>query len=204
MANRKGLGKSKKFANGSIHENGTGRFMILNRYEGEDGQPWLEFEWLSGDKEGTLDSNKEMNMNASIHKFITNKKAAGEIPVEPVIVDTDHLTIMDKMDVLMGTVVDNRVHVSGLADAVLGAIDKALLFNKEQIDGALEVARIQRAQTAELIEKMNILTDIIRERDVTIEKLNATVSALVTHSTMVNKQQEMLNKMVDTITGGNK
>ena len=82
MANKKGLGVSRKFADGTVHENGTGRFIILNRFEGEDGAPWLEFQWLSGEKEGQAETNKEMNMNASIHKFNTIRKAAGEVPVK--------------------------------------------------------------------------------------------------------------------------
>ena len=95
MANRKGLNVSKKFANGTVHENGTGQFVILDRFEGEDGRPWLKLEWLSGDRVGKIETHKESNVNTSMHKFITIRKASGEMPITRVV---DDMTMMGKID----------------------------------------------------------------------------------------------------------
>jgi hypothetical protein len=61
VANRKGLGVSKKYANGTIHENATGRFMIIDRFAEEDDDknvPILEFQWISGEKEDKVETNQ--------------------------------------------------------------------------------------------------------------------------------------------------
>lgn len=68
-----GIKPSKKYANGSIHENGSGQFKILDRYL-ENNIIMLKFQWLSGENEGKIDVNKELNVNASIWKF---KKVRG-------------------------------------------------------------------------------------------------------------------------------
>jgi uncharacterized coiled-coil protein SlyX len=63
------LGKSRKYYTGATHENASGKFQILDRYLGDDEKPWLKFQWLSGDKEGEIEENKEENINASLYKF---------------------------------------------------------------------------------------------------------------------------------------
>jgi chaperonin cofactor prefoldin len=68
-----GIKPSKKFANGTIHENGSGQFKILDRYL-ENNIIMLKYQWLSGENEGKTDVNKEINVNASIWKF---KKVRG-------------------------------------------------------------------------------------------------------------------------------
>lgn len=67
------LGISRKFANGTVHENATGMFMIMDRYLGEDNKPWLKFQWLSGTKVNGIEENKEENVNATLHKFKTTR-----------------------------------------------------------------------------------------------------------------------------------
>lgn len=73
MATERGLKPSKKFANGTVHENGTGKFEILDRFL-EDNIIMLKFKWLNGEFEGQVETNKEVNVNASIWKF---KKVRG-------------------------------------------------------------------------------------------------------------------------------
>lgn len=70
---QRGLKPSKKFANGSVHENGTGKFEILDRYL-DNNIIMLKFKWLTGEFEGDTETNKEVNVNASIWKF---KKVRG-------------------------------------------------------------------------------------------------------------------------------
>ena len=56
---------SKKFALGTIHENGSGVFEIVDRYE-EDGIVYLKCKYVES---GEVITNKEVNVNASIWKF---------------------------------------------------------------------------------------------------------------------------------------
>jgi hypothetical protein len=68
MANRRGLGESRKYANGTIHENASGKFMIKDRFMDDDGVIMLEIEWLSGDKVGQIETNKEVNISSNNRK----------------------------------------------------------------------------------------------------------------------------------------
>jgi predicted RNase H-like nuclease (RuvC/YqgF family) len=78
MSEGVGIKPSKKFANGSIHENGTGKFEILDRYL-DNNVIMLKYKWLTGEFEGQEETNKEVNINASIWKF---QKVRGLTPSE--------------------------------------------------------------------------------------------------------------------------
>ncbi|WP_174732070.1 hypothetical protein [Mesobacillus harenae] len=84
MANvpTRGLKKSSKFNKGAVHENGTGKFEILDRYI-EDNIIMLKYKWLSGDLEGDIETNKEVNVNASIWKFKKVRGLIGNQQAEP-------------------------------------------------------------------------------------------------------------------------
>jgi hypothetical protein len=71
-----GMKPSKKYAIGSVHENGTGRFEIKDRFL-ENNVIMLKYEWLTGEFAGKIDTNKESNINASIWKF---KNVRGLLP----------------------------------------------------------------------------------------------------------------------------
>lgn len=85
-----GMKPSKKYALGSIHENGTGRFQILDRFL-EDNVIMLKYEWLTGEFAGKVDTNKESNVNASIWKF---KNVRGLLPSQ----QQESSAIEDKLD----------------------------------------------------------------------------------------------------------
>lgn len=198
MANRKGLGVSKKYANGTVHENGTGQFSILNRYEGEDGNAWLEYEWLTGDKVGQVESNKEININASIHKFIVNKRASGELPVLPPHeqrVNTDHVSILDKIDTLMDTVDGFEEFNEGLTNKILGTAREgveAALHNRKSMDELLN-------KMCEVIDTINVKTEAINTLTATVERMTFSIEKMLNSNDIVEKQQEMLNKMLEKI-----
>lgn len=62
-----GLKESKKFAIGSVHENGGGKFEILKRwYDEKSENVMLEYKFLES---GKIEENKEVNVNASIWKW---------------------------------------------------------------------------------------------------------------------------------------
>lgn len=64
------LGKTRKYFNGSTHEVASGKFKIVDRYLNyTTGKVYLKYEWISGDRKGIVESNKEENINASLYKF---------------------------------------------------------------------------------------------------------------------------------------
>lgn len=85
-----GMKPSKKYALGSTHENGTGRFKILDRFI-ENNVIMLKYEWLTGEFAGKIDTNKESNVNASIWKF---KNVRGLLPSQ----QQESSEVMDKLD----------------------------------------------------------------------------------------------------------
>jgi hypothetical protein len=151
MANRKGLGASKKFANGTIHENGSGRFMILDRFADEDGStPMLEFQWLSGDKERQTEINKEININSSIHKFQVSR-GRPTVVAEPQRIE-DNLPFMDKIDMMATQLKQNGQFIEMFCDHMT----KMLTMQETQqktIDTLTESVRQLTERNAELILK---------------------------------------------------
>lgn len=70
---QEGIKPSRKYANGTIHENASGRFTVLDRFLGKDGIIYMKIQWLST---GKIETNKEVNISASIWKF---DKAHGKV-----------------------------------------------------------------------------------------------------------------------------
>ncbi|PEL13024.1 hypothetical protein [Bacillus sp. AFS017336] len=97
--NRDDMGISRKFAKGSTHQNATGKFTIMDRFRKEN-ITYLEFQWLSGEKTGEVEVNKEGNMNASIHKFNASRGITPAVQytekVEPFVEKIDE--ILDKVE----------------------------------------------------------------------------------------------------------
>lgn len=70
-----GLKESKKFAIGSIHENGGGKFEILDRwYDEATDTIMLKYKFIESDKE---EINKEINVTASEWKWRKVRGMAG-------------------------------------------------------------------------------------------------------------------------------
>jgi hypothetical protein len=169
MANRKGLGKSRKFFEGAVHENGTGKFVILNRYEGEDGRPWLEFEWQTGAKAGEIEQNSEMNINSSIHKFQINRKAAGE------------------------EVVIKQGEATG--GSVMERLEEALIWHKQNNQILNSLAQF----VFDYNERQDGLMAVITKQAQVIDSLKQEIDRLVLNSNIMSKQQEMMDKLINKI-----
>ncbi|EYE88166.1 hypothetical protein Q428_09410 [Fervidicella metallireducens AeB] len=70
-----GLKESKKFAIGSFHENGGGKFEILERwFDEKTNQVMLKYRYLG---DGRIETNKEANVNASEWKWRKVRGLAG-------------------------------------------------------------------------------------------------------------------------------
>ena len=93
--------ESKKFTLGSIHENGAGKFEILDRYE-EDGIVYLKYQYIDS---GEVITNKEVNVNASIWKFLKVRGLAGSgaAPIKAEVTD-EIKALQDRIEELEETV----------------------------------------------------------------------------------------------------
>ncbi|MCQ6277382.1 hypothetical protein JMM81_21170 [Bacillus sp. V3B] len=92
-----GLKPSKKFANGTVHENGTGKFEILDRYL-ENNIIMLKYKWLTGEFEGKEEVNKEVNINSSIWKFKKVRGLTGKQQNEPSTTYANLDEVMEKLE----------------------------------------------------------------------------------------------------------
>ncbi|MFF2878368.1 hypothetical protein ACFVR2_18815 [Gottfriedia sp. NPDC057991] len=150
MANKDGIGKSKKYANNSIHENASGTFIILDRYKKDD-DIMLKFEWLSGENTGQVDENKEVNINSSIHKFQVSR---GNVTIQ----DTPKAEpIFDKI----GQILDV---VKGIPDDRMKLETLLTLLDKQQntLEALAEqVARLQQDRDALFVKQQQLIEKLI-------------------------------------------
>ncbi|WP_108669080.1 hypothetical protein [Peribacillus acanthi] len=133
-----GMKPSKKFANGTIHENGSGRFKVLDRYL-ENNIIMIKYQWLTGENEGKVEVNKEVNVNASIWKFKKVRGLIGNSQEHEVRdeTNTDHIieTINSRFDYFH--TLEEQIHslqkqIKGLNDSVTSLLELTKV-NHEQI-----------------------------------------------------------------------
>ncbi|SEN18709.1 hypothetical protein [Paenibacillus sp. OV219] len=227
MANRKGLGVSKKYTKGSVHETATGRFVVLDRFAEEDDEkntPMLELQWLSGDKEGKTEVNREMNMAASIHKF-QSSRGLPTITTETRMID-EEITFVEKIDRLFSICSNLQDHfaydalkverINQTLDEVHGIkryIDNAsasIMGNSnkvgEMMKNVFESVTANGQGLEEAMTKIQTLNAVVSDQRETISQLTETVNKLLQHSTVVVKQQEtmsmqqaILNKLIEKL-----
>lgn len=213
MANRKGLGVSKKYANGTVHETATGRFVVLDRFADEDDEkniPMLEFQWLSGEREGKVETNREMNMAASIHKFQTSR-GKPTVWTESKMID-EEITFVEKIDLTFELCKKLEQHVeqddlkmdriTQTLEEVYGIktyIDKAAESVKDNsnnvgsmMKSVFENVVSNTKQLEETILKVDSIFKVIEEQQATIKQLTEKLSELLQHSTTVAKQQDVI------------
>jgi hypothetical protein len=192
MANRKGLGESKKYSTGSIHENASGQFMIKDRYMDDNDVITLEIEWLSGDKTGEIESNKEVNISASIHKFQVSR--SGRYPHLP---SMNPQTKEEKIAVV--TTIE-EIH------AMLVANSSNLTINKDRIEEIHGEQNYNKELLEAGIRKMDSLHETIQQQQQTISQLSDQIKRMIDHEALLKgsqeafmRQQETLNKLVEKI-----
>lgn len=173
MANKAGLGVSKKFTVGSIHESASGTFNILERYAGDEGQAWLKIEWLSGGKAGQIEDNKEVNVNASIHKFQVSRGRSGETGMT----HRQGMPFLDRLDKLI-ELSEHNIEVSASNSEVL----QSSIQWRESVD-----------------ERMLLFKTIIDRQQDTINTLARQMNHLIEHNNLLQKQQDALNKLIDKL-----
>lgn len=181
MANREGLGISRKFADGAIHENASGQFKILDRYLDDDGTTvMLKFEWLTGDHEGEIETNKEKNVNASLHKF----RVSRSLPVRQGFASEPLYEKLDAVSDSVEFIRDNMVYQEETAN-YRKYMMKNIVFKEE----LLEL----------LTEKMQSMQNIIEDQQTTISSLTNHVEQLLGRVELLSAQQESMNRQQETL-----
>lgn len=172
MANRKGLGVSKKYANGTIHETATGKFIVLDRFVEEDDEnsnAILEFQWMSGDREGKIETNREMNIAANIHKFQTSR-GIPTVASEPQRIE-HNVPFMEKIDLMQNQ----------------------LMYNAQILDTF-------KTQISSLDLKFNTMLSLQEQQFQMIEALTKRVEDLTERNVeLMSKQQDSMTKLIDKI-----
>jgi hypothetical protein len=179
VPNKDGLGTTRKYADGTIHENASGRFVILDRYL-EDDTIMLKFKWLDGDNEGQIDTNKEKNISASIHKFQVSRGRQPRIGYFAEGQDEKLDTILDYMNFFKENVVTNN------------ELEEYTTYVKEQL--------LTREEITHYFEtRLDALTKVIHEQQVTISVLSEQVDRMIKDSELNTRQQASLDKLIGII-----
>jgi hypothetical protein len=156
------LGKTRKYKNGSIHENASGKFMILDRYQGEDGKAWLKYQWLNGMSEGKVEENKEENINASLYKFKVSRgiKESIEMDDSEVVTPNQIFQLVEDNNRILNIFEDNR---TGLINELKRLEDKVseqqtqiekLLLILNQNQKTMDMILTQTTLVNKLVDKL--------------------------------------------------
>lgn len=173
--NKEDLRVSRKYATGTIHETATGKFVILDRFKNEEGEITLEFQWLSGEYEGKVDHNKEVNINATIHKFQVSRGITPQT-----MPNTRQEPFIEKI---------NDIHESVLMyEPIIEKIDE-ILETVSQSHEARETLRV----------KLDEMTETIRMQQTMIQALTETIDRTLERATLMEKQQSMMEKLIDKL-----
>lgn len=174
------LGKSKKFANGTIHENASGQFLILDRFL-KNNVITLRFEWLTGEKAGTIEENKETNMNASIYKYqVSRGLIDGEEPVKT-LTPTDVYEVAEKcLDILRIYQQDRQL--------ILKSNEQMALILEKQEKLIEQISRDLKHNT----ERMEKSAGLIANITATVEKNTLMI-------TEIKGERDIVSKLVDKL-----
>lgn len=192
MPNREGLGISRKFADGTVHENASGQFRILDRYlEDLDGKQeiMLQFEWITGDNKGQIEVNKEKNINASIHKF----KVSRGLPARTNFgVDTNE--VMEKLD----EVLDAAEHMQENQltkhhfDKIIELIEERHLTTEEFTETVTRLLsnRVNKDYFEEAMQSRHEMAESLEKLHNTVEQQQQTIKSLTDQMERLTQQRE--------------
>lgn len=152
--------QSKKFAIGTIHENGGGKFEILDRYK-ENDTTILKYRFLDT---GKIETNKEININASIWKFLKvrglTQKQLEEKLAEKEEVFADVLVKLDGLENAINSINSNTEVIEELGKQVK-ELFKEVSEQKNVIGQLVDLLRIQQPQINRIIEDNLIIAKLV-------------------------------------------
>lgn len=178
-----GMKPSRKFANGTVHENGSGQFEIVDRFL-EDGTIMLKYKWLNGEFEGQVDTNKEVNVNASIWKF---QKVRGMTPS-----DREKKEDTDFMEEVRDAVQEGVAMVTKILGNQEFYADKL----KEFLEGIEDIhRRMERGA-----DQFKTLNQQIERQNAVIQQQNEYIHMIMnTLEDRMANQQNMMAKLIEKI-----
>jgi hypothetical protein len=163
---QEGIKPSKKYANGTFHENASGRFQILDRFLGKDGVIYLKIQWVVT---GQIETNKEVNVSASIWKY---EKARGKVnpPEEkPPIPEVTFSDILEKIETLEEYLHDAHGNREGILDSFkklqedVHDLREQVKDKNAKIDRLLEMQKTNQEQITILIKQNDLASKLIEK-----------------------------------------
>jgi hypothetical protein len=197
------LGKSKKYANGSTHENASGSFQVLDRYLSQEGIVMLKIEWLTGDKAGQVEENREENINASIYKYEQSRGLLGNIdPNKEVVKMTDiYEELMENRRML--DVLTEEMHWRQNANKEYTKVMKDLTTQIKDIGDTQKILTTQLKTNSEAIIELTKVgsfnREMIKELGMMIEKNNTLIETVSSNVGLIQGQQKLIDKLIEKI-----
>jgi hypothetical protein len=190
------LGKSRKYANGSIHENATGKFQVLDRYLSDEGIVMLKLQWLSGDKEGEIEDNKEENMNASIYKYEQSRGLIGKIEENKDVVTLGDIyeIVVENQRILKWYEEDRRAVTN-----ILEVMENKLISQGKLIAELATHLNDNTKTLAILKSGDNKRDEVIKEIETTVERNTDLIQGIMGNLEIFQTQQKMMDKLLEKI-----
>lgn len=189
------LGKSRKYATGSVHENATGKFQILDRFL-EDGVVMQRFQWLTGEKEGQIEENKEENMNASIYKYEQSRGLLGAIEENKEVVTLQDIYSFTK----------ECYRILRWYEEDRNAVQKNLELMEEklhvQTNLITDIAKHlteQNKKLEDLSKRDSKRDEVIKEIENTVDKNTGLIQNITNSMELFQNQQKMMDKLLEKI-----
>lgn len=150
------LKESKKFAVGCIHENGGGKFEILRRWlDKETNTVMLEYKFL---EDGRIETNKEVNVNASEWKWrrnrgLTGSKTGTNIPEE---ISNILERFSEELNIKIEKALSKNINSTEQLKAAFDEQHKILIE-------LMSIVNIQQKQIESLINDRNLINKLLEK-----------------------------------------
>jgi hypothetical protein len=190
------LGKSKKYANGSIHENATGQFQVVDRFLSNEGIVMLKIEWLTGEKAGQFEENREENINASIYKYEQSRGLLGHIEENNDVVSLRDIynTAQECCRILKWYEQDRKNIQNNLQ-----LMEERLHVQTELILSVQESHKHHAKRIENLTDLGDKNNEMIKEIGMMLERNNTLLDSVNSKSDLISNQQALMDKLIEKI-----
>lgn len=197
------LGKSKKYANGSVHENASGTFQIIDRYLSSEGIVMLKVEWLTGEKAGQQEENREENINASIYKYEQSRGLLGTIIENKEVVTMKDLQaelneVKEELKLVRGILLEH-VEIDKTIKNVNSNLEKALQAQSNIMVDVVKQLSNNTKKIEEILEDGEKRDDNIKDLANTVDKNTNLIQTITSNLDIFQNQQRMMDKLLEKI-----
>jgi signal transduction histidine kinase len=188
-----GIKPSRKYANGTFHENASGRFQILDRFLGKDGIIYLKIQWVAT---GQIETNKEVNISASIWKY---EKASGKVkpaedkPPLPEVTLSDILEKVETLEEYLHEAHENRKAYQELLKSM----------HEEIKDSAISIGELTETKKGttdflkKLQEEVHDIREQLKDKNDTIERLLEMQRITQGQIAVLIQQNDIASKLIE-------